>query len=327
MKKILTLTFIVLFAIQAFCQTEKVVVIEHFTNSKCSICASRNPAFYSLLEDYPQVLHIAYHPSSPYPTCIFSQYNPEENDARTNFYGIYGGTPRVVVSGEVIPPGSQLLTADQLDSKLGMLSDYDISIKHQLGEGDNIDVIVTIKRVSGNSTEDLMFIGALAEENVDYAAPNGENYHPDVFRKFLFQEPVSLTNAGDSIVLSATYTSDPVWVQDEMHVMGMLQRTNDKVILQSAKSGKAEAVSVISKRKVHETDRLFYPNPASNYIAIEESYRQNAVGATLYNLFGQKVKDLNIQQKTSISELDRGYYFVVVTEKGGEQTTSKLLKR
>ena len=94
MKYIFTLLFATTIMFSSYSQVEKTVVVEHFTNTKCGICASKNPAFYDVLNDYPNVLHIAYHPSSPYSTCAFSMHNHAENDARANYYGVYGPTPQ-----------------------------------------------------------------------------------------------------------------------------------------------------------------------------------------------------------------------------------------
>lgn len=80
----------------------KKVIVEHFTNSRCGVCASKNPSLFTNLTSHPDILHISYHPSSPYSSCVFSQSNPAENDSRTNFYGIFGGTPRIVIQGDVI---------------------------------------------------------------------------------------------------------------------------------------------------------------------------------------------------------------------------------
>src|SRR5688572_14710898 len=96
--------FLSILVVSTFAQTPRQVIVEHFTNTRCSICASKNPGFYSLLHgSYPQVLHIAYHPSAPYSNCYFSLQNPTENNSRTNYYGVYGSTPRAVIQGNVIP--------------------------------------------------------------------------------------------------------------------------------------------------------------------------------------------------------------------------------
>src|SRR4051812_23780642 len=89
-------------------QVPKKIVVEHFTNTNCSICASKNPGFYANLSSQPNIQHIAVHPSSPYPACMLSQHNVTENDARTNYYGVYGSTPRFIINGELIAPSVNL---------------------------------------------------------------------------------------------------------------------------------------------------------------------------------------------------------------------------
>ena len=103
MKKIFSiLTALVAFNQCAMAQVPKKVIVEHFTNTKCSVCASRNPGFYTNLNAQSGVIHLAIHPSSPYAACVLSMHNPVENDGRTNYYSIYGGTPRLVIQGTVI---------------------------------------------------------------------------------------------------------------------------------------------------------------------------------------------------------------------------------
>jgi len=82
-------------------QISQKVIAEHFTNTKCSVCASRNPGLIQNFVSNPDVLHISIHPSSPYATCIFNQHNKTENDDRTKYYGLYGSTPRLAINGNV----------------------------------------------------------------------------------------------------------------------------------------------------------------------------------------------------------------------------------
>lgn len=49
-------------------QVPKKVLVAHFTNTRCSVCASRNPGFFNNLDNQNNgdLIHIAYHPSRPY---------------------------------------------------------------------------------------------------------------------------------------------------------------------------------------------------------------------------------------------------------------------
>ena len=115
------LAFVLLFvSVAGFSQSPKQVVIEHFTNTKCSICASRNPGFYSVLANYPQVIHIAYHPSAPYQNCYFNLQNKPENDARTNYYNTYATLSQQINLYEQTVSGYQtLLDAEKRRFGLG----------------------------------------------------------------------------------------------------------------------------------------------------------------------------------------------------------------
>lgn len=272
------------------------------------------------------MIHLAYHPSSPYSSCIFSQHNPSENDARTNYYGIYGGTPRVVVQGEVIPPASQLLTAGQIDNKLGMMSDYEISFKHFFGSNDTVKARITVKKLSGASQSNLRLFAVLAEKLIEYNAPNGEDMHHDVFRKVIADENLNLVNVGDSITKSIVYTTHPDWNQDEIFVAGMVQNGADKEILQAGASDFASGTSGINTFSDISDEPLFYPNPASDYISIKPEYLEQYRFAEVYNLFGKQIKNSEDLSRIDVSELEKGYYFLVLTDENNKKYTTKFIK-
>jgi hypothetical protein len=69
MKKLLLIVGLILMQfVYTQGQVAKKIIVEHFTNTKCSICASRNPGFHTNLSANPTVQSISIHPSSPYST-------------------------------------------------------------------------------------------------------------------------------------------------------------------------------------------------------------------------------------------------------------------
>ena len=40
-------------------------IVEHFTNTKCSVCGSRNPGFLTNKNRFPSLSYISIHPSAP----------------------------------------------------------------------------------------------------------------------------------------------------------------------------------------------------------------------------------------------------------------------
>jgi len=328
MRSIYTLFVILLTSLTSVAQVEQTVIVEHFTNTKCSTCASRNPALFDLLDDYPQVLHIAYHPSAPYSSCIFSMHNPTENDARTNFYGIYGGTPRVVVQGEVIGFQSPMLNAAQLDAALGKTSDFMVSVVQSQTDNDEVSVQLVVKRVSGTNSGSPMIYGMIAEKEINYAAPNGENLHHNVFRKVLINENLNIENIGDSVVFSENYTIHSDWKADELIITVMIQDESTNAILQSAASDKLDTgASFINDREILSLDGALYPNPATDVIHLSSTLQQNFVRADYYAVTGNLVKSFSNPQSMNISDLPEGIYMAVLTDAQQKQHITRIIKK
>ncbi len=327
MKKLYVFLLVLLFGQLVYSQIPQTVIVEHFTNSVCSICASRNPAFYDLLQDYPNVLHVAYHPSAPYPSCIFYQSNPAENDARTNYYGVYGSTPRIVIQGEVVAPSSPLMTPMQIEDKLGMMSDYAISFKHFFGDNDTVHAVITVKKVSGPAENGLRLFAVLAEKSIEYNAPNGENLHRDVFRKVISNEDFNLENPGDSITRMVSYVPHSDWNKDEIYVVGMVQKNDDKSVLQAGASGFAESMTGIQNHRPVEISDVFYPNPVTDHLNIRPEFRDEFTRAEIYNLFGKKIRESDAINRIETGQLAKGYYFLVLRGKDGKSYTTKFIKK
>ena len=185
MKKNFPLAVLLLIASQIFSQSPRQIVIEHFTNTKCSICASRNPGFYAVLANYPQVIHIAYHPSAPYSQCYFSLQNPTENDGRTNFYNTYGSTPDYFLNGKQLPAANPAMNNTTLDTVLNQFSPVEVIATEEVIGTDSVKVRVVVKTTGATSLSTIKLFVAVAENPINYTGSNGESVHHDVFRKAL----------------------------------------------------------------------------------------------------------------------------------------------
>jgi hypothetical protein len=326
MRKKLTFLTLFLLSFTAFSQVDKTIVIEHYTNTRCGICANKNPGFYNLIANYPEVLHIAYHPSSPYPTCIFNQHNPSENDARANYYGVYGGTPRVVLSGSVIPVASQLLTNTQLEARLDEESNYMAAVNLQHGQGDTIVASIVVRKVSLSGQENLNLYAVLAEREIMYNAPTGENTHHDVFRKVLADETITIDNVGDSVMLIKKYLPHPDWQADEMFVLVMVQDELSKEILQSAKSDIAGNIMTTGFQKVEELKAIVFPNPVQQQLNFFENAKRYYIRAKLYDSYGRKLLDTDPGYSIDMRDFPKGLYILVLTDKENRSFTAKVQK-
>jgi len=328
MKTFFTLIFISLMTIGSLAQTTQTVVVEHFTNTLCGNCAARNPAFYDLLGNYPDVIHISYHPSAPYPACVLHQHNASENDGRANFYGAYGGTPTVVVQGEWTGFQNPILTANELEAYLGNTTDYELRVYQEQLDGEMVHVSIVVKRLSSTMSNPTMLHAVIAEKQLNYAAPNGESVHHEVFRKVLVDQVFSIENAGDSIVLNTSYSIHADWTADEMIVTAIIQDSETKAVLQANESSRiGDGTNSISE-DVISLDGMIYPNPASDMIFISTANRETFLRAEIFALTGNKVKSIEYPANSmNISDLPKGIYMLVLTDNRQRQHLTRVIKQ
>ncbi|MCE3258586.1 MAG: Secretion system C-terminal sorting domain, partial [Bacteroidetes bacterium] len=313
MKKIV-FTFLLFIAMTGFAQVPKKVVAEHFTNTLCSICAARNPGFYTNLANHPSILHLAVHPSSPYAGCTLSQHNVAENNSRTNYYSIFGGTPRIVIQGSVIPSSANYSDPSLFSPFTGQVSPASIKIKQVKYGNDSIRSRVVVKTEANHSLGNLRLFISLAEDTVFFNAPNGENQHHDVFRKSLGgAQGMSVTLPsviGDSIVVSMSSTVHATWNFSRIFTMAILQEEGNKAMVQAeALYANGNPILTGVKEMNSEGQLIVYPNPTRGKINIcLPSYQEGDY--KISDVQGSVVKEGRLQPSESIdiSSLAKGIY-------------------
>jgi len=331
MKKLLLIASTILMQL-GFTQAQvaKKTIVEHFTNTKCSICASRNPGFHTNLSANPAIQSISIHPSSPYATCFLSQQNTSDNNARTNYYGIFGGTPRLVINGSVIPT-SQNYSLASLFSPFVSQSNFIINIKQFAVGADSIRSEIVIKRIAlGAPTGTASLFAGLVEDTVFGNGGNGESQHYNVLRRALFSpqgQVINLPmNVGDSIIFNRTENFDFVWNTSRMRTLAILQEEINKQVIQSELSSTEQigAPTLLNPKYNNETFNI-YPNPARQYITIAIK-EQKLVNYELINQVGQVILNGKIsnKQRINISHLSDGIYYVKLFD-ACEIKTCKIL--
>ena len=253
-------------ALAAQTSAKKYVLIEHFTNSNCSNCGSKNPAFYNLIDDYPNdIHHISIHPPIPYASCALYQANKTENSARAGFYNVFG-TPSVALNGELQPVSSPLLTQITLENYLEQTSPLWVQVSES-GPANARTGIVKLHSLSAVPGSGYKLYVALVEKTLNYQGGNSESVHHDVFRDMLTDiagQDVTPAAAGQSVQFSFNYDVTP-WNDDEMYLLAWVQKSDNKEVLNSgtrfdpALTGTADvAVRSVSIQPNPVTDRALY---------------------------------------------------------------------
>ncbi|GAA4357439.1 hypothetical protein GCM10023185_22160 [Hymenobacter saemangeumensis] len=307
----------------------RAVVVEHFTNTLCGVCASRNPGFYANLRQQPGALHIAYHPSSPYRACVFSQQNTAENDARTNYYGVYGGTPRLVVNGAEIPATQDYASAALFGPFQGQTTPLAVSVALRPAGPDSITATIRIATRAAHSYSGLNLYVALVEDTVGYAAPNGEQRHFDVFRRsFTGNSPLAFTpgaGAGSEVLIERTVYKNPAWASRRLYAIALVQDAS-RALVQAGASARFRAVVTAAAGRADLPDFQVYPNPASDEVWLGADFQNCRL--ELYNLLGKQLPAPQGKVGTlQLGHLAPGHYLLRATAPDGRRYHTRLVKQ
>lgn len=325
----LFLLFVLCYNNNAEAQVPRKIFVEHFTNTLCSFCASRNPGFYNNLNNQNDVIHLSIHSGTPYTQCLLYQQNASPSDARRFYYGI-SGTPALVMNGYSIPTSSNYNQASLFTPFQSQTSPISIRMEQQKYGSDSIQVRVIVKAEASHSlgTEQL-WVG-LAEDSVFYTGPNGENVHYDVYRANLGFAPINIpTTVGDSLVYMYTAFGNANWDFDRIFAFAMIQNTSNESVTQSeSTSPNTNNLTTNVQRLENQLKGLsLYPNPTTNYlnVALESDLETRGV---LYNTIGQAVTELEFQGTTELylGNLSKGIYILHLRNKEGMATEKIVLE-
>ncbi len=304
---------------------KRYVLLEHFTNTRCGICSSRNPAFFTTIDQYDDIHHIAYHPSVPYPNCEIHLTNPAGNNSRATYYDVFG-TPRVFLNGTPTGPGP-LITNAALDATLGATSPIAIIVDET--DGNDREVSIDIQTFGTAPTGNLKLYVAVLEARYEYNAPNGETVHHNVFREFL-ADGVDFSPAadGESVALTYNYTLDAAWTPEEIYVMAYVQNDDTKEMINS---GNRFDEGITTSSKDLEESSLAWtasPNPANDelFIDLDNANGESAV-LRLQDATGRQVwfeQTRAVNYTLSVKDFPTGVYFLRL-DRGQQSEVLKLV--
>jgi hypothetical protein len=319
-KNVLT-GIILLWSVFAIAQENKqYVLIEHFTNTYCPICSSRNPALYSVMDKYKDdIHHITFHPSVPYSSCPLYQYNTLGNGTRQGYYGI-SGTPTMFINGDRSSSSSTVFEEDLIAAN-GKTSPLTMVVEESTGP--NRTVNITTQMNGSLPAGAYKIFVALVEQTLSFDANNGEKEHFDVFRIMItandgddFTPPM----ANQRSTIQYEYTIPTDINENEAYVVVYVQNLETKAIINSATQFDETTLDV------HEDQALIglrtWPNPVKDMLEVKVDNQFPVAGYKIYNLQGQLIRDntfnqpeVNLQIRTS--DLVSGSYLLKLEYNGG----------
>jgi hypothetical protein len=230
-------------------QTTRMVLIEEATNASCGPCASQNPAFDNLLNQNRDILTaIKYHWYFPGYDPMHN-HNPQENNARVDYYGI-NGVPTATIDGDIpngptfsYPGGPHGYTQALIDQYAAIPSPFIINISHRISEDEDSIYIDMMIQATAAVTGNLIAHMVVVEKHIYFTSPpggNGEKNFHDVMKKMVPNEngttlPSSF-QAGDYLILQGSWQLQNIYDMDELGVIGFIQNETSKDVHQAANS-------------------------------------------------------------------------------------------
>ncbi|MBC8490155.1 MAG: hypothetical protein H8D45_29400, partial [Bacteroidetes bacterium] len=340
---LLLLSLILVFRMGDVNAGDRMMLIEFFTSSTCPPCASNNPIMTAFINasDPDRISAVGYHMSWPTPgTDPMYHYNPSENDARRNYYGI-SGIPTARYDGIIVVPlpYSQSTLQSYYDSRKDILSPVTIILSDStFGDSVRVRALVYCETLISNPSVRL-YIAAI-EKHIHYSSPPGTNGETDFYWVMRNMLP---TGSGTQVtlypgmtkVIEQTFWMDTIFQANQVDIVAFVQ-AGDKEILNSAKKTmnytllSNPAYQVVNQGQSGSKDySIIIPHVASGYnspvtftAAVDPpttGISASFIGGNIINSFPDSV-NLRV---TSTAAVPAGVYKVIAT---GTSGTGKIHK-
>ncbi|MHC1706629.1 MAG: T9SS type A sorting domain-containing protein [Bacteroidales bacterium] len=192
MKRSITLLFALLILVfQGISQpkSQRLILVEEFTNASCGPCAAANPAFNDLLQqpdNFEKVVAIKYQTNWPGVDPMNAQTQTDVGP-RVTYYGVTG-VPDATMDGNVWQDHPANFTQTQITNEYAVSSPYTMDVTHHLSDDYDSIYITVVVSATATVTGNLVLHTAILEDRIDFeSAPgsNGETEFFNVMRKML----------------------------------------------------------------------------------------------------------------------------------------------
>lgn len=228
-----------------FAQTQRTVMVEHFSNASCGPCAALNPALNTLLtNNVSKAVSLKYQVSWPGVDPMYSQNTTDPTD-RVNYYNV-SGVPNSQVDGDAYSGSPSGVTQTLINNRYGTSAPFSLGLSHYLSSDlDSVYITATVTAAqSFTSNGALKLHVALAEELIQFpVAPgtNGETSFKHVARKMYPSSSGTALNGTWSNAQTQTFTfaeALPNYIYDlnMIEIIGFIQDNGNMDVLQAGKS-------------------------------------------------------------------------------------------
>jgi hypothetical protein len=242
MKKlyILSVLGLTLFAGDVMAQSQRLVLVEEFTQASCGPCASQNPALNAMLaNNSTKVVSVKYQTDWPGVDPMNVQTQSWVGP-RVSYYGVTG-VPNVRGDGNSTSGAPGAITQNWINTRYATAAPFDLDVNHTFSaDYDSIFVEVLInctQAVTGN----LVLQVAMVEEDITFCQAPGTNGETEFFSVMRKMFPnASGTTLGNSWAVGQTQTltfsgTVPAYIYDlkQVAIIGFIQDNANKAVHQA----------------------------------------------------------------------------------------------
>ncbi|HNW76767.1 MAG TPA: T9SS type A sorting domain-containing protein [Bacteroidales bacterium] len=248
MKRLLLICLCSFAVVSLYSQSQRLVLLEEFTQASCGPCASINPTIENLLNQNPEkITSVFYHTSWPGYDPMNLQ-NPTEVASRVSYYGVTY-VPWSVLDGNYYSGSASGWNINTVNTRYAVPSPFTMSLQHQLNAAEDSIFVTMVAQatmaVSGNMTAH----NAVIEKNIHFNSPPGSNGEKDfrnVMKKMLpSKDGTSLPSSmavGDYIIVQEGWKLANVYDKTQLAAVAFVQNKTTKEIHQSVNSSTSPVV-------------------------------------------------------------------------------------
>ncbi|MBW6490170.1 MAG: T9SS type A sorting domain-containing protein [Lentimicrobium sp.] len=267
MKKSATFFVLFLFAQVLMAQSQRLVLLEHFTQASCGPCASVNPGLHTfLVNNSDKITSIMYHTSWPGYDPMYN-HNPADAAARTSYYGVVS-VPNSVLDGNYFNGHPNSWNINTVNTRYAVPSPFELSVFQSLSPTNDTLFVTMLIEATSNITGQAAAFMAIIEEHIHFTNPPGSNGERDfynVMKKLLpTKTGISLPtpiSAGDYMIIQSYWELANVYNLDQLSVIAFVQNPLSKEIHQSCNLSEGNFIAPYS----NDVEIMEFTNLVSNY--------------------------------------------------------------
>jgi hypothetical protein len=241
MKKFLTLIGVIACGFSVFSQSQRMVLLEQFTQASCGPCASANPTIKSLLASNPdKITSIFYHTSWPGYDPMYL-HNTDDQNGRVSYYGV-NSVPHSVLDGNYYTGSSFSWNINTVNNRYVVPSPLEISIYSYLSPDQTKYHVFMLVEATQDLSSGLAAHMVVVEKLVQFTTPpgsNGETQFVNVLKKMLPNKNGTLLpsmQTGEYILLEGEWQHANVYSLPQLAVVGFVQNNANKEVFQAGNS-------------------------------------------------------------------------------------------